>query len=301
MALSYRMYNADTQKVPHLGYPLKSGGVSAAFNQLFEALGINAVSLPREVEKGGLPALMEARKVFKIEKFSLTMPHKKDIIPLLDDVDEASRLFESVNQVTTIDGKLVGRGFDGVGTVLALQAGGATLKGANVMMIGAGSISGAIGYELAQSGAAALTILNRTVANAQGVADKLNANTSIKASAGGLSEKELDAAAEKADVLVQVSSQGMTGLADHPYLGFMARLPKSCTVMDGVMVPQETSFIKAARAEGFNPILGMEMSIQQLTAVMEFLFDVKVGLAEQKLAARVMCEMYGLSLPEQWQ
>ncbi|NLW79574.1 MAG: hypothetical protein GXY32_09225 [Ruminococcaceae bacterium] len=303
MKLDYRVFDGETKLIPLIGYPLKKGaGVSSAFSEIFRVNGINAISLPMEVEKGHIGDFLEACKVFHVDKFSLTMPHKADVIPFLDEVDTPSRLFHSVNQVTTVDGKLVGKGFDGIGTIRSLEAVGAKLKGANVMMIGAGSISGVIGYELAQSGVEHLTILNRTVANAQNVGQTLADNTNMKVSWGGLTEKELDDAAAKANVLVQVSAQGMAGMPQHPYLGFLAKLPKDCVVMEGVIAPVETEFVIEARKQGFDPALGLDMAANQAAAVVEFLFPgTTLTRNDAKLVVDIICDSTGLPVPKHWQ
>lgn len=51
------------------------------------------------------------------------MPHKTDIIPLLDECDEFSRIFNSVNHVKTENGRLIGKGMDGLGMRIKCAAG----------------------------------------------------------------------------------------------------------------------------------------------------------------------------------
>lgn len=302
MELPYTEFYANPKIFGMVGDPMAGGPIPASYNKCFEASGINRVMLPLKVEKGGLKAFVEAAKVIGIEQYCLTMPHKSDIIPFLDIVDDSSRLFNSVNIVTTTeDGQLEGHGFDGVGTVGALKNGGAKLQGAKVMMIGAGAISGIIGYEMSKSGVAQLTILNRTVANAEKVAGVLNANTPMKTSFGGLTEKEMDAAAADADVLIQVSGQGMRGMGDFAYLGFFNKLPKGSVVMESVMAPIETSFVKAARAAGFDPILGLDMTMNELGIIFDFLFKVEMTHEMKKMMVGIMCQGYGLQPPKHWQ
>ncbi|NLW79575.1 MAG: hypothetical protein GXY32_09230 [Ruminococcaceae bacterium] len=301
MELPYTEFYANPRIMPMIGDPIGGGPIPAAYNKFFESVGLNRTLLPLKLAKGSLPEFMKVAKFLGIEQFTLTMPHKADIIPLLDEVDEASRLFSSVNVVTSIDGKYYGRGYDGIGTVGALKAAGAKLQGASVMMTGAGSISGIIGYELAKNGVANLTILNRTVANAQAVADKLNANTQMKSVAGGMTNAELDAAAEKADVMLQVSAQGMRVVGDFAYLGFVDKLPKSCIVMEGVMAPIDTGLVKAATAAGFEPILGLDMTMHELGTIFKNLFDLTLEDQHKRMMVQIICAGYGQPLPKHWQ
>lgn len=91
-----------------------------------------------------------------------TMPHKSDFVDLLDDVDETSKLFHSVNAIRLDENGSHGSGMDGKGAVKAMEEGGAKLNGINALLYGAGGISGVTAYELAQSGVKKLYIANRT-------------------------------------------------------------------------------------------------------------------------------------------
>ena len=59
-------------------------------------------------------------------------------VDLLDDVDETSRLFHSVNAIRIDENGSHGAGMDGKGAVRALLDGGAKLSGTNALLYGAG-------------------------------------------------------------------------------------------------------------------------------------------------------------------
>ena len=88
MNLENVKFNTDTKLVLNIGDPMGKTNAPRAYNKLFGELDMNAIMLPVEVKKGMLPRFMEACKMLGIRYISPTMPHKKDIIPLLDDVDE---------------------------------------------------------------------------------------------------------------------------------------------------------------------------------------------------------------------
>lgn len=136
--------------------------------------------LPLEVPKGRLPDLLSACRTMNIHYLCPTMPHKGDIIPFLDDVDELSRVFHSVNAVKIDpDGTSHGVGMDGRGTVNALLAAGVKLDGARVLLAGAGAICGVIGVELSRQGVRNLQILNRTRENAHAAVMDVVLNPSV--------------------------------------------------------------------------------------------------------------------------
>lgn len=88
------------------------------------ALGnVNAVNFNVVVKRGELPQFAEAAKVMHLSGFGITMPQKTDIIPLLDECDEFSRIFNSVNHVKIENGRLIGKGMDGLGMRIKCAAG----------------------------------------------------------------------------------------------------------------------------------------------------------------------------------
>jgi len=63
-----------------------------------------------------VPSLTQALPALRtLDGFNITIPHKSDIIPLLDGIDEKAKLFGSVNTVRVEDGKMTGYTTDGVG------------------------------------------------------------------------------------------------------------------------------------------------------------------------------------------
>ena len=286
MALENVKQNMYTRYIPMVGYPMDHSSASYVYNWLFNRYDINAIMWPLEVEKGRLPELMAARHIMQMDKIALTMPHKADIIPLLDEVDECSRLFNSVNIVKTENGKTIGSGFDGKGCIGALKGAGVELAGATVMMCGAGSISGAIGYELSVCGVKQLNMANRSVANAEKVAEVLRAHTPMQVATYENTIENLKKIAADADVFIQCTPMGMSGFgADYEDLSFLECLPKHCTVLDVVVNPPETSVMRKAKECGLKTIMGMDMMISQMSEIFQFWYGVMPG-AEEKAACK---------------
>lgn len=158
----------ETRYIPLIGSPIGGSTASYLYNQIFAAFGINAMSYPVEVKKGELPEFLAAVKFMNTPGCVLTSPHKQDIIQYIDDVDEASRVFRSVNTLRfREDGRIEGHGLDGKGVIGAFDDNDVDLKGKEVVMLGAGGISGIFATELANRGIRKLTILNRTVDKAR--------------------------------------------------------------------------------------------------------------------------------------
>ena len=144
MKLENIKLNLDTELVLNVGDPIGKTNAPRCYNKLFELLNMNAIMLPCEIKKGELPQLLEACKLMGIHYLCPTMPHKGDFVDLLDDVDETSRLFHSVNAIRIDENGSHGAGMDGKGAVRALLDGGAKLSGTNALLYCASGIAGVV-------------------------------------------------------------------------------------------------------------------------------------------------------------
>lgn len=94
-----------------------------------------------------VPSLTQALPALRtLDGFNITIPHKSDIIPLLNDIDEKAKLFGSVNTVRVEDGKMTGYTTDGVGCKKALARYGLDFNG-ELLLLGRGGAARAIAFE----------------------------------------------------------------------------------------------------------------------------------------------------------
>ncbi|MBS6347322.1 MAG: shikimate dehydrogenase [Oscillospiraceae bacterium] len=284
----------ETRFIPLIGSPIGGSTASFLYNKIFAECGINAMSYPVEVKKGELPEFLAAVKFMNSPGCILTSPHKQDIIQYIDDVDDASRVFRSVNAVRFYeDGHTEGHGMDGTGVIGAFDDNGVDLKGKEVVMLGAGGISGIFASELANRGIRKLTILNRTAEKAQYVAETLAARTSVETAYNTYTPEHARQAVETADILIQATTLGMKGSGqDHPDLSFMEVLPSTAWVMEAVSNPPETSVIKKAKELNLRTVLGMEMLVNQVKALCKFLLDWDAPDEAKQIGIDFYCSLF---------
>lgn len=291
MAFSNLICNVETRLIPIIGYPMAQSSSPQVYNKLFEIYNLNRVMFPIEIQPGELADFMAAAKLLHIDTFCLTMPLKKDIIPLLDHVEPCSRMFHSVNIVKTLKGETYGAGMDGKGCIGALLGAGAAIEGSTIVLYGAGSISGAIIYELIEKKAKRIILLNRTPANAEKVANIIQKNLGFSVEAYGATQELLDIYAAQADIFIHTSPLGMYGFpATHSYLGFVEKMKPSCLVMDAVVNPPFTPLLTKARECGLSFIHGLDMMISQMTEIFDFCFELRPGDAEKAQCRQVLIE-----------
>ena len=56
-----------------------------------------------------------------LQGFNITIPHKMAVIPMVDQMDESARRYDSVNCVANVDGKLVGYNTDCDGFTMSVK------------------------------------------------------------------------------------------------------------------------------------------------------------------------------------
>ena len=295
MKLENIKLNLDTELVLNVGDPIGKTNAPRCYNKLFERLNMNAIMLPCEIKKGELPQLLDACRLMGIHYLCPTMPHKGDFVDLLDDVDDTSKLFHSVNAIRIDENGSHGAGMDGKGAVKAMEEGGAKLNGVNALIYGAGGISGVTAYELAQSGVKKLYIANRTPEKAERIAKLVNENTAAAAEVIGTDAASLDKAAESCELFANLTPLGMKGFdKQHDYLGFIDRLPKTATVFDCIINPPLSETITAARAAGLNTVPGMRMLVAQMDVIFKFLFNQTVTGADKQACIEELCNYLGV-------
>lgn len=286
-------YNVDTRIVFQIGDPMDRSCSPYMFNALYEYANLNAICVPATIPKGGLPEFIAAARTLGSIGFGLTMPHKSDIIPLLDECDDASRLFKSVNTVKIDDGRLIGIGFDGLGMGLSIEHQAGPVKGKRVLLIGAGAVSGPIGADLCQRGAASVFIVNRTVEKAFSIAETLSSLYAVNTDYGLLDDDSLTDIAPNVDLVVQCTSLGMSAAAgDFDSLEFVGSLPRDCIVAD-VLYPM-TKLLARAKGRGLRTVNGQGMMLEQQLATMEFRFGIKLdrnALVEAEEALEIAIAM----------
>jgi 3-dehydroquinate dehydratase/shikimate dehydrogenase len=180
----------------------------------------------------------------------VTMPLKEEILSQLAKTDAVSAKVGASNTIVRgADGKLFGFNTD-VGAVLRPLERRLSLKGARVLVLGAGGAARAAVFGLVDKGAEVL-ILNRTPEAAQQLAREAKAK----------SIKREQVAKSKFDVILNATPAGMRDLKLQSILEpeeLNTRL-----VFDMVYNPVDTPLVRMARERNIAVITGVEMFVQQ--------------------------------------
>jgi shikimate dehydrogenase len=257
----------NTRLCAVIGNPIAHSLSPAIHNAAFEALGLDFIYLPCQVEdvKGALAGM---RALHNFRGMSVTIPHKIEAMKYVDEVEETDRSIGSINTIIKEAGRLIGSGTDGPGALKAMLDAGVAIDGKNVLMLGAGGAARAVAFTLARKAKPAeLALLDINAAILQGLASDLQTGTDTHIASALLTERSLAAAMEKADIVIHSTPVGM-----HPKEG-ISLVPAELfrpgqVIFDIVYNPLDTKLLIDARARGLQVISGVEMFINQ--AVLQF-------------------------------
>jgi 3-dehydroquinate dehydratase/shikimate dehydrogenase len=251
---TYRIEQVDaaTKVYGVAGNPVGSSLSPLMMNTAFRRETVNAVYLALQTSKA--EDLFKLAREVPIQGMSITMPLKEQVIPLLERTDPLSAKIGAVNTILrTPDGKFYGFNTDVAGIVAPLER-RLALKGAKILVVGAGGAARAAVFGCRDKGAEVF-ILNRTPESAQKLAKQSGAKT-IKR----------DAVAKTAfDVIINATPLGMAGNSakNVPNTPLEAAELNTRYVFDLVYNPVETPLLRLARQKGIAVITGVEMFVQQ--------------------------------------
>jgi len=247
---TYRIDQVDaaTKVYGVAGNPIRSSLSPIMMNTAFRRETVNAVYLALQANK--LSDLLKLVHEIPIQGLSVTMPLKQEIMAHLEKTDPLSAKIGACNTVLRAqDGKLYGFNTDVAGITGPLEK-RLSLRGAKVLVLGAGGAARAAVFGLRDKGAEVF-ILNRTAEAAQKLARQSGSKTIKK-----------DAVAKTAfDVIINATPIGMAGIKGSQLLE--AKDLNTKLVFDLVYNPLETPLLRMARQKGIPIITGIEMFVQQ--------------------------------------
>lgn len=252
------------------GMPVMHSASPKMQNAGFAKLGIDA-TYTRLAAESAKEALSIAKQI-GISGMNVTAPFKEGMTKLLDRKDGRVRKLGAVNTVRIAEGMVSGFNTDVDGVAGALAANGVKIGGRKAVVLGAGGAAKAAVMALLGKGAK-VTVANRTVSKARGIAKKFGCK------ACAIHGKEFASAMGAAAIVVSTLSTGERVVAP-------AQLRRGMIVLDA-NYSKETALSSDAKARGCRVISGREWLLAQGTAAFRILTGRKAPKKEmaQALAA----------------
>jgi shikimate dehydrogenase len=251
--------------------------VGHSISPVFQQAALDALHIEARYEAWQTPlAELPARVAWLRETNALganvTVPHKRAVMPLLDEVGDAARRTGAVNTIVARGGRLSGHNTDITGFISALREdGGLEPNGLRVAVVGAGGAARAVVWGLLGEGASEVLVLNRTVERARELAADLGEGRDrVRAAALPPDAGACAALLTGHDLLVNCTSIGMRHSATEGQSPIpAASIPAGCFVADIVANPLETPLLKDAATRGCRTLGGLAMLVRQGAASFE--------------------------------
>lgn len=240
--------DASTKVYGVAGNPVRHSLSPLMHNMAFRRETVNGVFLPLQTAR--LSDLLTLTREVPLHGLAITMPFKTDIIKHLAKTDALSEKIGACNTVVrSQDGKLYGFNTDVAAVIRPLER-RLPLRGAKVLVLGAGGAGRAAVFGLVEKGAEVF-IWNRTAETAKKLARQAKAKI--------IRREQI--VKTNFDVIINTTPVGMRGVKPLSLLE-----PKELNtrlVFDLVYNPIDTPLIRMAREKGLPVITGVEMFVHQ--------------------------------------
>jgi shikimate dehydrogenase len=246
-----------------IGWPVEHSVSPAMHNSAFEVLQLPWRYSLLPTPPGTVSTALIDLKKRRFRGANVTVPHKQEVMPYLDEITADARAIGAVNTILVEGGRVIGHNTDGHGFLAALRDAGFEPSGRSALVLGAGGGARAVVCALAGAGCD-VTIYNRTKQRAAGLArdlQDLSTRTPVARirSAPALLDLELGVF----DLLVNATSVGMWPHSDPSPWPAALPLQSHWTVYDLVYNPEETRLLSQASAAGARAVGGLGMLVHQ--------------------------------------
>jgi shikimate dehydrogenase len=253
--------NAVTRLCAVYGSPIAHSASPAMHNAAFKTLGLNWRYLAFEVDPKNLRTAIGGARAMNFAGLNLTVPHKLLAFKMVDQLDKSAKIFGAVNTIKfeKAGGKVRTIGFNTDADAILLSIREELelkLRGARVLLVGAGGAGRTAALKLASEGVAELFLINRTRSKAERLARE------IRKQFPALSVSTLYPQS-KIDLVLNATSLGLKPGDPSPLDEKQFSLRQTRAVYDMIYRPAQTRLLAAAQKAGCKTANGVGMLLHQ--------------------------------------
>lgn len=240
-----------------IGYPLAHTLSPFLHTSAFKARNIPALLLPWQTPADKLSLFVKAVRLMKVKGCCITIPHKRAIISLLDDITPQAKAVGAVNCLYWENNMLYGDNTDVIGFMDPLLNNPTLSQFKKVLLLGCGGGARAVIVGLKLLGYSDITVTGRHLAAGHQLANEFNIQ-----SIPWLLRNTSDA-----NFIINATTLGMSGELESqtPYLADWFKKRKGLAY-DIVYTPIMTRFCQEAKAANWHTISGLDMFFAQANA-----------------------------------
>ena len=217
----------------------------------------------KKVEKKDLKKIVDQVRWGEVKGVNITVPFKKDIIPLLDDIRGDAKLTQSVNTLCKVNNEVHGYNTDTEGFKNSLQEDNIDCDNKNILVLGAGGVSSSILQAFAHN-VNKIYITNRTKDKAL----ELKKIGDILVTMAGRKKNIIEVVdwgskLKICDLVINTTSVGLTKDKNLNLDFGDYKNNKNPLFYDLIYNPRETNFLKEARLRGNKTMNGKMMFLKQ--------------------------------------
>lgn len=215
--------------------------------------------------KKPLRGLLQQVRAGTIHGLNVTIPHKQNIIPLLDQLTPAAKAIGAVNTIYQQDDHLIGDNTDAAGFWTDLQRSAASVLPGNALILGAGGSARAVAYALLIHGCT-LTIAARRIEQAQEISNQFSV---FRKQINVIDLSAVQLPTTSLQLVINTTPVGMHPHSDASPWPDSLPFPGNVIVYDLVYNPRETLFVRQAHKAGLSATTGLGMLIEQAALAFE--------------------------------
>ncbi|MDJ0616446.1 MAG: shikimate dehydrogenase [Calothrix sp. MO_192.B10] len=258
------MITGKTQLLGVIGHPVEHSLSPAMHNAAIANLGLDYIYLPFPIAPTNLKTALDGFAAIGVVGFSITIPHKQAILPLLSEISPIAQAVGAVNTVVRKDSQWLGTNTDVDGFISPLRNYDHNWSQQVAVVLGNGGAARAVVAGLTQLGISQIHVLGRNVEKLQAFQQSWQ-NSPLSVNLQVHEWKSLPKLISQTNLLVNTTPIGMyPRIGESPVsIEDMANLQQGAIAYDLIYTPNPTQFLQQAQQVGAVAIDGLEMLVQQ--------------------------------------
>ncbi|MEP0919170.1 shikimate dehydrogenase [Leptolyngbya sp. DQ-M1] len=247
-----------------IGDPIEHSLSPIMHNAAISEMQIDFAYVPFRIRPGDLRTAIAGFEAIDLQGFSVTIPHKQAIMPLLTEITDVAKAIGAVNTVWRTNRGWSGTNTDIVGFIAPLKH--RTWNQSIALILGNGGAARAVVAGCVELGFAEIHVVGRNPDKLQEFAQSWSLN-----SLSVHTWEQLSGLLPQANLIVNTTPIGMSPHVDQsPLTEEQAdQIRSSAIAYDLIYVPNPTRFLQQAQQRGADAIDGLEMLVQQGAAALE--------------------------------
>lgn len=248
--------SGKTRLLGVIGTPIKHSGSPVMYNFCFDHYGLDCVYLAFDCDESQVKDTLAAMRRLNLRGANVTMPCKQEVARNMDKLSPVAAFIGAVNTIVNDGGVLTGHITDGMGVVLDLQDHGHSIKGKDIVLLGAGGAATAIMAQCAIDGAKSITVFNRgeeALNKARAIGENMMSD-GVACEMAFYLTAESELMSEKirgADILINATSVGMRPMTEGQSLvADVTAFHEDLVVYDVIYNPPVTKLMRDALDNG---------------------------------------------------